>query len=1078
MVWVIERSVPGSSEKPGNSEKSPRSAKTAGPTPKTPWRGRQAFFLEPDAPCEKPDHSCAIADLSCTIWDYTCAILILSCAIANYTCAIPDMSCAIADLSYAIADHTCAKPDLSCAIPDHTRAIADLSCANPDPTGPIPAPTRRITNPTRLISGPWARIRVSGWGFWERPYGPGDPGAGVADQSRRASWWIPLFASASPSDLPDRYALFGLLSLGVAIRTTMSKSSDRLPGGLLRDRIQTPELVSALAKVRMVADAVSRESPRVIPDFTDHTVEHMDHLFALTEKALTPDEITKLNESEAFILACSYYLHDLGMTLPVIPDVQEKLIERAGLGATGVEPSDAEFATLIRRYHPDLAKTYAVEPIPVPGKPFLFDEPVRNNYGAAIGKVSASHGSSLTRLDEDFGRDGTVPIGTSQADLGYLACVLRVVDYMDITARRAPSLVFKLRDIRDRTSIEHWKAQARVADPIRDKNYLKYSSGSPISHTDAWWLFYDLVSGLAAEIQSVAMYLANRTDSRDRFSLHGVVGSESPMSLARYIFMPDGHLPIDVRVRPASMEQVITLLGGESLYGRDKLAPLRELIQNARDAIYARAHVSEDFTVGNGMVELCLENNHLCVKDNGIGMSEEVIYEHLLGLGSSYWSSASEKEIGLDPVHQAGRFGIGFVSAFMFADEVHVETRRDDKPSLKLKLQGLDRRGTLSRGAVKTRVGTSVRLRLKPGVESLLVGRTGLFERALARAPMLPCKMRSIVEEDVQETECGWWRNASQKAIREFIGNWHTIAFSGQDDRRWGWRGVGWHSTCTATWPFDAPRVSNDAGSLAVDPEGGAVLLCSKGLAVEVRRAGGLSGLVELGEVPIDASRHDILNIGQEGVWGYLASRSAPAKVNELVVNLRGESLGALDKLSKQGQIPVYHDLFEVCYELFGATILQETSCPWIAVVAPPGNVVHMSVGQIESQCATKKAAVVAFDSGSARHAYRLSSRFKGFDAAEHDIVLWPKTQDVLRMEGNGDLREHANETVRWSLKEACDRLGAEGVECDSIGMWLITMIMQSMGMRSDQLPSCECQISFNSIGAIEAFSILLAPGK
>lgn len=89
--------------------------------------------------------------------------------------------------------------------------------------------------------------------------------------------------------------------------------------------------------------------------------------------------------------------------------------------------------------------------------------------------------------------------------------------------------------------------------------------------------------------------------------------------------------------------------------------------------------------MNQGQVTLVVDKNAdeqdvLIVSDNGIGMSERVLLEVLLDLGSSYWNSdlILEENPGLTSKFEPnGRFGIGFLSLFMLGDEIKVTTRSE-----------------------------------------------------------------------------------------------------------------------------------------------------------------------------------------------------------------------------------------------------------------------------------------------------------------------------------------------------------------------------------------------------------------
>lgn len=136
-----------------------------------------------------------------------------------------------------------------------------------------------------------------------------------------------------------------------------------------------------------------------------------------------------------------------------------------------------------------------------------------------------------------------------------------------------------------------------------------------------------------------------------------------------------------------NVEKLIGELGGEALYGAgtDQFGiALRELIQNARDAIHARRNFDSHF---EGSVRVRLQRNpdaiRLLVEDDGIGMSRRVLTGPLLDFGSSFWASSLVKEefpgLRSSRFQSVGRFGIGFYSVFMIATEVCVASRRWDQ---------------------------------------------------------------------------------------------------------------------------------------------------------------------------------------------------------------------------------------------------------------------------------------------------------------------------------------------------------------------------------------------------------------
>ncbi len=91
---------------------------------------------------------------------------------------------------------------------------------------------------------------------------------------------------------------------------------------------------------------------------------------------------------------------------------------------------------------------------------------------------------------------------------------------------------------------------------------------------------------------------------------------------------------------------------------------VRELLQNAADAITARAE-------GEGRVAIEVAEGQVRVHDNGVGLTEAEVHTLLATIGRS----SKRDELGFARHEFLGQFGIGLLSGFLVADEIHVETR-------------------------------------------------------------------------------------------------------------------------------------------------------------------------------------------------------------------------------------------------------------------------------------------------------------------------------------------------------------------------------------------------------------------
>ena len=121
-----------------------------------------------------------------------------------------------------------------------------------------------------------------------------------------------------------------------------------------------------------------------------------------------------------------------------------------------------------------------------------------------------------------------------------------------------------------------------------------------------------------------------------------------------------------------------------SLYSNKEIF-IRELISNSSDALdkFNYLRLTEDQFKGedwSGKISIGLdeEDGSLTIGDNGIGMSEEDLMNHLGTIAKSGTKSFVENLTGdaKKDSHLIGQFGVGFYSVFMVADQVDVITKK------------------------------------------------------------------------------------------------------------------------------------------------------------------------------------------------------------------------------------------------------------------------------------------------------------------------------------------------------------------------------------------------------------------
>ncbi len=692
----------------------------------------------------------------------------------------------------------------------------------------------------------------------------------------------------------------------------------------------------------------------LIPGFTDHSVKHMDALWSVTDSVFTDSEIQLFTEAEAFILGASFYFHDLGMSLGATKKGVEILRQNEKYvsyklrleNVFHLSPVDADIISLqltSRELHAETAIKLCSEKIPGIDKHIIERGVVRNAWGDYIGEVSASHHWSLTEIEQKLGVRGPIPSpNKDNIDLAFIACALRIIDYSHINSERANYIERLLRINIDDESLIHWKAQESIDGTLRFENRLKYVSNKQIEDVEAWWLFYDMVSGLDKEISVVSEYLETKSWSQKRFSLEGVYHVKTPKNFSSLV-RPKNFEPIDIRFKPDSIERLVEILGGKTLYGNDQFAPLRELLQNSRDAILLRQQqedgIDNDY---QGKITISIDSTSsltkLIIKDNGIGMDSKVIQDYLLGIASDYWNSQdyyndfpNAKAKGFSPT---GKFGIGFLSVFMIGDNISVETERKARNNLRLSLKGLGKHGSLIASAATGNIGTSIAINITKQKTDIY---NNLELIVKARAPMLSFSVLIKTPIFTSTIEAGWWKIVGQKDFFDFISKWEsisgTVTYDNFDYPRQLFRSrysdnIDFDSLERfKKWPDKQPEIIEENFRLLAIPDFGKVILCSRGIAVKTISLNGLTGIVNIDDLTLTASRKETIKLDTDEF------------IKKVISEIRPKVIEALNLLESEGMITSRFEFIIKVAKIYGPEILDDLSLPWISAFIPPGDI-------------------------------------------------------------------------------------------------------------------------------------------
>jgi len=300
-------------------------------------------------------------------------------------------------------------------------------------------------------------------------------------------------------------------------------------------------------------------------------------------------------------------------------------------------------------------------------------------------ELCRSHMQSADEIENLLSKDRL--IGKEKYNPLYVAVLLRLADAFDFSPDRAPKSTFNNYDIaNDENSYYHWAMNNGINEGITitddAKNGDKKVIINPTPIND--WLFSnpgkteDDYLNVQSNIFTYYQWLEEEIKESCALLEYPIIEGKYKIS-ARLMFSDDPKRFADyipnfmIRI---NYETVVTNLLGMGLYGEPRVG-LRELIQNSIDACRWRAASGGGYSNGlSPLIEVVINEHdgNVCITDNGIGMTLEVVKTCFLGIGNSVYNNTaftmSREQFG-----HIGKHGIGFFATFMLSDNVKIRTR-------------------------------------------------------------------------------------------------------------------------------------------------------------------------------------------------------------------------------------------------------------------------------------------------------------------------------------------------------------------------------------------------------------------
>jgi hypothetical protein len=457
----------------------------------------------------------------------------------------------------------------------------------------------------------------------------------------------------------------------------------------------------------------------IFDEYTRHDISHINKMLGMLEWLIPNDTRSIMSPADWLTTVLAIYFHDIGMLVTKheyanrnssgFPEYRDKNLFG---GKTGTdyreklkELSDDEaerflYQEFVRHKHAERVRNWIMGHAP---EHLGITDPVMCQIDNLLKPLDSQFRKDLALVCESHHLDDlnnfkkyvvSQPYGDSEQEtvnLQYCAILMRTTDLLHMTSDRTPSVVFQTINPTDPLSQREWAKQMAVKR-VRAKKGLnrdnQLDDDAPKDTIEIFANFNDK-SGFFG-LTSFLIFVENQLQLSYTW-VKEANQSQAAKHQFPWRFINDDNIKTEGFI-PSTFEftfdqaKILDLLTGHTLYNDTKVV-LRELVQNSIDAIRVQ-HLLDEHNKNPklpGKVEIHWDNQKriLSVKDNGTGMTQNIIERHLLRVGSSrYQDQEFKREYpNFSPI---SRFGIGLLSTFMIADEVEILTSHPDEEQARL----------------------------------------------------------------------------------------------------------------------------------------------------------------------------------------------------------------------------------------------------------------------------------------------------------------------------------------------------------------------------------------------------------
>lgn len=396
---------------------------------------------------------------------------------------------------------------------------------------------------------------------------------------------------------------------------------------------------SNLERIGSDIENILTRIPAMFSNYTNHDITHSLRI-ADYMVSLLPAPIEEYSYTELAIMLISAIFHDVGMS---VSETESSL--------------DISKQDEIRQTHHIRSEEFVLKKTSMDYFKIKSSRDV--NFQKIVSLIVRAHGEDISwietylQTDEEYGTDSINPL--------FIACLLRLSDYLDFDSRRTPYNLFNYLDLKAK-SYDEWRKHFPISNYKKINEQRQVYFMGNCEEPEVYHQICRYFENIEKEIKNEKELLF---DCSDKYKL-----DISDVVLNRIKNNKFSSVNLQFNMNYAA---ITNLLMGENLYS-DKTIVIRELLQNSIDACLVKQELCKEKSITySPEIKILIDSNKLSICDNGIGMTKKVIENYFLCIGKSYYTSEAFKNIGAS-FNPISHYGIGFLSCFLLTNTINVHT--------------------------------------------------------------------------------------------------------------------------------------------------------------------------------------------------------------------------------------------------------------------------------------------------------------------------------------------------------------------------------------------------------------------